>query len=211
MARAPRSRARSSSATGMPSSSRAIDPELFFDFQMTRPHVSLVDGQRRLDWPENAFHHARVNGRRRRAARCGAARRHGAEPPLEGLQRPRDRRRDRARRDDGGYARLAPRRRSAHAALPGDRQRLRGRRAREPRAAALPLRRADGNGRRAPRCLPRAPDPVRLALGGRAPLRPAHPLAAGGEGALRPALDAPRASRSTPPSSRRPGTRTSSR
>jgi proteasome assembly chaperone (PAC2) family protein len=41
----------------------AIDPELFFDFQMTRPHVSLVDGQRRLDWPENAFHHARVNGK----------------------------------------------------------------------------------------------------------------------------------------------------
>jgi predicted ATP-grasp superfamily ATP-dependent carboligase len=40
----------------------AIDPELFFDFQMTRPQVSLVDGQRRLDWPENAFHHARVKG-----------------------------------------------------------------------------------------------------------------------------------------------------
>jgi predicted ATP-grasp superfamily ATP-dependent carboligase len=39
----------------------SIDPELFFDFQMTRPHVSLVDGQRRLDWPENAFHHARVS------------------------------------------------------------------------------------------------------------------------------------------------------
>ncbi len=40
----------------------AIDPELFFDFQMTRPQVSLVDGQRHLDWPENAFHHARVKG-----------------------------------------------------------------------------------------------------------------------------------------------------
>jgi predicted ATP-grasp superfamily ATP-dependent carboligase len=37
-----------------------IDPENFFDFQATRPHVSLVEGQtRRIDWPENAFSHAR--------------------------------------------------------------------------------------------------------------------------------------------------------
>jgi predicted ATP-grasp superfamily ATP-dependent carboligase len=40
-----------------------IDPEGFFDFQATRPHVSLVDGvTRRIDWPENAFYHARVEG-----------------------------------------------------------------------------------------------------------------------------------------------------
>ncbi len=38
-----------------------IDPEGFFDFQATRPHVSLVEGEtRRIDWPENAFYHARV-------------------------------------------------------------------------------------------------------------------------------------------------------
>ncbi len=37
-----------------------IDPELFFDFQGTRPHVALEDGQRRIDWPENSFQHARV-------------------------------------------------------------------------------------------------------------------------------------------------------
>ena len=38
-----------------------IDPENFFDFQATRPHVSLVDGlTRRIDWPENAFYRARV-------------------------------------------------------------------------------------------------------------------------------------------------------
>src|SRR5919197_904334 len=37
-----------------------IDPEEFFDFQSTRPHVSLEAGlTRRIDWPENAFHHAR--------------------------------------------------------------------------------------------------------------------------------------------------------
>src|SRR5919199_5579785 len=38
-----------------------IDPEGFFDFQSTRPHVSLVEGMtRQIDWPENAFFHARV-------------------------------------------------------------------------------------------------------------------------------------------------------
>jgi proteasome assembly chaperone (PAC2) family protein len=36
-----------------------IDPEGFFDFQVTRPHVSLVDGvTRKVDWPETAFGHA---------------------------------------------------------------------------------------------------------------------------------------------------------
>jgi proteasome assembly chaperone (PAC2) family protein len=40
-----------------------IDPENFFDFQSTRPHVSLVDGlTRRIDWPENAFYHAHLSG-----------------------------------------------------------------------------------------------------------------------------------------------------
>ncbi len=37
-----------------------IDPEQFFDFQATRPHVSLVDGvTRQVDWPENAFYEAK--------------------------------------------------------------------------------------------------------------------------------------------------------
>src|SRR3954453_18073239 len=40
-----------------------IDPELFFAFQMTRPHVTLADGRRTIDWPDNSFHHARVGGR----------------------------------------------------------------------------------------------------------------------------------------------------
>jgi predicted ATP-grasp superfamily ATP-dependent carboligase len=37
-----------------------IDPELFFDFQGTRPHVALVEGERRIDWPENSFQYASV-------------------------------------------------------------------------------------------------------------------------------------------------------
>jgi predicted ATP-grasp superfamily ATP-dependent carboligase len=40
-----------------------IEPENFFDFQATRPHVSLVEGlTRRIDWPDNAFYHASVPG-----------------------------------------------------------------------------------------------------------------------------------------------------
>ncbi|MDX6471122.1 MAG: hypothetical protein QOF75_2925 [Gaiellaceae bacterium] len=40
-----------------------IDPEGFYDFQATRPQVSLVDGiTRQLDWPENAFFHAAIPG-----------------------------------------------------------------------------------------------------------------------------------------------------
>src|SRR5256885_13897524 len=40
-----------------------IEPEGFFDFQATRPHVSLVEGRtRRIDWPDNAFYHASVPG-----------------------------------------------------------------------------------------------------------------------------------------------------
>jgi proteasome assembly chaperone (PAC2) family protein len=45
-----------------------IDPEDFYDFQATRPHVALEEGlTRRIDWPENAFYHARVPGLERDA------------------------------------------------------------------------------------------------------------------------------------------------
>jgi len=37
----------------------SIEPEDFYDFQATRPMVSLVEGlTRRIDWPENDFYHA---------------------------------------------------------------------------------------------------------------------------------------------------------
>jgi proteasome assembly chaperone (PAC2) family protein len=45
-----------------------IDPETFFDFSSTRPHVSLVDGlTRQIDWPDNAFYHASIPGTERDA------------------------------------------------------------------------------------------------------------------------------------------------
>jgi proteasome assembly chaperone (PAC2) family protein len=40
-----------------------VDPEGFFDFQATRPHVSLEEGMtRRIDWPETVFYSARPDG-----------------------------------------------------------------------------------------------------------------------------------------------------
>ena len=40
-----------------------LDPETFFDFQATRPHVKLVDGlTRQIDWPETTFYRARADG-----------------------------------------------------------------------------------------------------------------------------------------------------
>jgi predicted ATP-grasp superfamily ATP-dependent carboligase len=41
----------------------SIDPENFYDFQATRPLVSLVDGYtRKIEWPENTFLHAPLPG-----------------------------------------------------------------------------------------------------------------------------------------------------
>src|SRR5712691_8785434 len=40
-----------------------IEPETFYDFQATRPQVTLEDGMtRKLDWPENGFFHAEIPG-----------------------------------------------------------------------------------------------------------------------------------------------------
>jgi proteasome assembly chaperone (PAC2) family protein len=40
-----------------------IDPEEFFDFQVTRPRIRLAEGQARgVDWPENALAAARPRG-----------------------------------------------------------------------------------------------------------------------------------------------------
>jgi proteasome assembly chaperone (PAC2) family protein len=45
-----------------------VDPEEFFDFQATRPHVVLEGGlTRKINWPETAFYHAEVPGLERDA------------------------------------------------------------------------------------------------------------------------------------------------
>jgi predicted ATP-grasp superfamily ATP-dependent carboligase len=56
----------------------SIEPEEFYDFQATRPMVTLVDGlTRRIDWPENEFYHASPDGLGR-----GAVLLLGVEPSL---------------------------------------------------------------------------------------------------------------------------------
>src|ERR1044071_9521784 len=46
----------------------SIYPENFYDFQATRPTVSLVEGYtRQIDWPENTFMHAPLPGAERDA------------------------------------------------------------------------------------------------------------------------------------------------
>src|SRR2546423_597168 len=45
-----------------------IDPESFYDFQATRPHVSLEEGMtRKLDWPDNGFFPSEIPGTERDA------------------------------------------------------------------------------------------------------------------------------------------------
>src|SRR3989449_4399709 len=45
-----------------------IDPEGFFDFQATRPHVSFIEGTtRQIEWPDSAFYHAEIPGLERDA------------------------------------------------------------------------------------------------------------------------------------------------
>ena len=113
-----------------------IDPELFVDFQATRPLVSLEEGRtRKIDWPENAFFRARIPGSERDAILLV-----GVEPnlPVADVQRARHRgcagSRRRARRD----ARSARRGRAAHATVTRDRRRdgsaARGRLGRSSRA-----------------------------------------------------------------------------
>jgi proteasome assembly chaperone (PAC2) family protein len=46
----------------------SIDPEEFYDFQVARPHVELVDGlTRKVTWPTNEFWAARLEGGERDA------------------------------------------------------------------------------------------------------------------------------------------------
>ncbi len=80
-----------------------IDPEDYFDFQSTRPTISLDEGQtRRIEWPENNLDRGSRPDRRPRPR---PARRHRAEPALAHLLGDdRDRRR-RARGGDGDHPR----------------------------------------------------------------------------------------------------------
>ena len=202
-ARARRSPARSSRAPGAPSGSREIDPELFFDFQTTRPHVSFAERRaRRSTGPRTAS--TTPACRRPARARATSLLLLGTEPSLRwrAFCGARHRARDRARRLDGGDARLAARGRAAHAPGAGDRERDR------PDACSSELglqpSRYEGPtgivGVLHDACRT-VEHPVRLALGGGAALRPADAVAPRGKGALRPARRRCSTFRSTRPSS----------
>ena len=149
-----------------------IDPEEFFDFQATRPHVSLVDGvTRQVDWPDNAFYHAEIPGTDRDAMLLL-----GIEPNVRwrtfttlvaelatdlGVELV-------------GHARLAPRRRAAHASVARDRERERLGARGAPRAAGVALRGPDRDRRRAARRVQAGGHPVGEPLGGCSALRVAR-------------------------------------
>ena len=162
-----------------------IEPENFFDFQATRPHVSLEDGvTRRIDWPSTVFYHGRPPGQERDVVLLL-----GIEPNLR-WQTFTDLIVDfikelggRARRQPGRAARG----RAAHAALPGDGQRERPGARRTARPLRLAVRGADRDRGRPPRRVPPGRASVREPLGGGAPLRLADPEPEGGARALRTA------------------------
>ena len=143
-----------------------IDPENFFDFQATRPHVSLEEGlTRRIDWPATVFYHGRPPGLDRDVVLLL-----GIEPNLRWrtFTGP-DRRLHQAssRVELVVTPRRAARRRAAHAALPRHGQRERPGARRAARALGLALRGADRDRRRPPRRVPRRRASLRRASGPR--------------------------------------------
>ena len=170
-----------------------IDPEGFFDFQMTRPQVALENGERRIEWPENTFHYVRLTDEKTDARR-DAVLLLGTEPGLRWKT---------FTALVSGFATelgtsLVVTLGSLLADVPHTRPAPVTASATDPaaprgaRPAAVALRGADGRRRRPPRRLPRREHPLRLALGRGPALRAADTLAARGKGALRPARHAAR-------------------
>ncbi len=188
-----------------------IEPENFYDFQATRPMVSLVDGEtRQIDWPENTFLHAPLPGGGRDAILLL-----GVEPNLRWRTFSDARRRARARRSSvelvitlGSLLADVPHTRAGARHGQRDRPgadrvssacRRRATRARPASSACstTPARRA---GLKSASLWAAVPHYVSLT-----------PVAACRQGARRPARGAARAPTSTPPSSTRRPRRTRSR
>ena len=146
-----------------------IEPETFYDFQATRPQVTLEDG-------DDA--QARVAGEQllplrdsRSRSRCGDPARHRAESALEVVLRARTRSRTRPRCRARGHVRLAARRRPAHKAGAGDGGCHRSGVDGGARARAVPLRRPHGHRRRSARRVSQRRHLVAQPLGRSSPLR----------------------------------------
>ncbi len=155
-----------------------IDPEMFTDFATVRPQVRLDRGTQSLD---------RLADCRRVVGVAARYRRHLDARPRAGIAlaavlRADHRHRRTLRRHDGVVARRAPRRRPALPARSTRRNRIRPRTHRPVRAAAFAVRRADRHRRCAPRRLASRRPAHRIALGCRARLCVAGPVAQGRDG-----------------------------
>ena len=159
-----------------------IDPELFVDFQASRPHGLARGGANTQD--RMAREHVLPCAHPRRRQGRDPPRRGRAELPVAQLLRDRHGPRRRPRRRACRDARRARRRRTAHEARAGHRRRHRPAARRRARAPALALRRPDGDRRRSSRLVPSRRDSVGEPVGGRSALRPARAEPAGGQGAL---------------------------
>ena len=167
-----------------------VDPEDYFDFQATRPTITLTEGQTRQH--RVAAEQPDRDPRPRRRPRPRPARRHRAEPALAHLLGDdRDGGR-RARGRDGDHPGGADRRGLPHPAGADHRPRLRRAAGRGARPAALQLRGPDRDRRRRPRLLPADRDDLGLAVGGGAALRRRGAQPEGGAGAAAPARGADR-------------------
>ena len=167
-----------------------LDPENFYDFQATRPMVTLEDGETRtIEWPENAFYFARPRELGRDAILLL-----GVEPNVRWrtFSEPDRRLREGARRRDGHHARRAAGGRAAHAPEPGYRQRNRPQARRGARPLDVPLRGPDRRRRRAARRVQQGRHPVGEPLGRRPALRAADAEPARRAGAVRTARHAAR-------------------
>ena len=161
-----------------------IDPEEFYDFQVTRPTIRMAEGQtREVDWP--AQHDLRRRGPERRA-RPGAGLRDRAEPALADLRASGGRGRRAARRRDGGDAGRAARRRRPHPAGADHRPRLRPRAGRARSASAARATRARPGSSASSTTPAGGAASLGEPLGGRPALRRRGPEPEGGAGAAAP-------------------------
>ena len=129
-----------------------IDPEDFYDFQVNRPTIRLVEGQtREIDWPANTLLSVARPDRR---ARSRPAERGRAQPPLAHLRRLDRLRRRAAGRRDGRHPGRADRGRRPHPPGADHGPGVRPGAGRAPRPEPLELRGADRDRRRGPRRLP---------------------------------------------------------
>ena len=162
-----------------------IDPEEFYDFQVTRPTIRMAEGEaRQVDWPENTIFAAVAPAAERDLVLVS-----GVEPNLrwrtfaEAVIEAAERLGVEMVVTLGALLADVPHTRAG----PDHRARLRPRAGRAPHPEPLELRGPDRDRRHRPRRLPPPRADLGQPLGGRPPLRRRGPEPEGGAGAAAPA------------------------